>query len=246
MSASGRDLAEILREMRRDPAADFSTSAAAQRLGTSPQRLIQQFRRLTGVSPLRFRAAIRIDAAKHLLATSDLPVTEVAARCGYDSLGTFVRTFHAMVGISPTGFRHSASDGGSTLAGFTLGGDEFDEIRVAGIVPNPRPDRAMLVALGLFHNAIPVSRPLAGAVFLGCGRFLLPAPASGPLHLLGFAIPEDHSLWLASASDEIHVFSQELTIAGPEILLCEPKWRRLTLYDPPIVFALPVLHRDFA
>src|SRR4051794_36729248 len=58
-------------------------------------------REITGLPPVRFHTALRIAAAKRLLTTTDLSVTEVCFELGYQSLGTFTTHFHQLVGISP-------------------------------------------------------------------------------------------------------------------------------------------------
>src|SRR4051812_20397614 len=45
------------------------------------------FREITGLPPVRFHTALRIAAAKRLLTTTDLSVTEVCFELGYQSLG---------------------------------------------------------------------------------------------------------------------------------------------------------------
>jgi hypothetical protein len=101
----------------------------------------------------------------------------------------------------------------------------------------------MLVAVGLFETAVPASSPLAGQLLLNGGRFLLPFKSAAPhVFLLGFAVPAEASLWRASAAEEVHVFSRE--IRAPQcgsLAIVEPRWRRVTEADPPIVAALPAL-----
>jgi len=54
---------------------------------------------------------LRVNRAKYLLLETDLPVTEVAAQCGYPDACHFSRQFRKMTGLAPRLFR---SDGGRT------------------------------------------------------------------------------------------------------------------------------------
>ena len=48
----------------------------------------------------------RITAAKKLLASSDMPVSRIAASCGFSDHSNFSREFRQETGISPTEFRN--------------------------------------------------------------------------------------------------------------------------------------------
>ena len=47
----------------------------------------------------------RIAAAKKLLDTTDLPLAEIASRCGYCHASFFIRTFKKATGETPTAYR---------------------------------------------------------------------------------------------------------------------------------------------
>ncbi|AMR29355.1 hypothetical protein A0257_21150 [Hymenobacter psoromatis] len=92
------------------------TNPAALRSGHFSKRLSQQLsRRFTYLSDV-FSAAEgysleqyvirqRIGAARHLLATSTLPVGRIARALGFSSLGHLSRQFQREMGISPSGYR---------------------------------------------------------------------------------------------------------------------------------------------
>lgn len=73
----------------------------------SPFHFARLFKKVTGASPHAYLAALRIERAKSLLATTDLSVTEIAQRVGYASSSHFAKAFRQSAGISPRAFREA-------------------------------------------------------------------------------------------------------------------------------------------
>ncbi len=73
--------------------------------GVSQAHFARSFKAAFGIPPHRYLLSRRIERAKTLLRDTDLPVTEIAFRTGWSSLGTFGRVFHHIVEESPTNFR---------------------------------------------------------------------------------------------------------------------------------------------
>jgi AraC-like DNA-binding protein len=73
--------------------------------GVSEAHFARQFKQAFGVPPHRYLLTRRVERATALLRETDLPVTEVAAQSGWESLGTFGRTFRDVTGESPSALR---------------------------------------------------------------------------------------------------------------------------------------------
>ena len=73
----------------------------------SPFHFARLFKKLMGTSPHAYLAALRIQRAQTLLAETDLSVTEVAIRIGYQSSSHFARAFRQTTGLTPRAFRAS-------------------------------------------------------------------------------------------------------------------------------------------
>src|SRR5262249_3456864 len=56
-------------------------------------------------TPLRYLRRRRLEAARKLLTRTDLSVTDICLRVGFESLGSFSSLFRRFVGSSPNGFR---------------------------------------------------------------------------------------------------------------------------------------------
>ncbi|CAM4215737.1 helix-turn-helix domain-containing protein [Kibdelosporangium persicum] len=94
--------------MDRDFAKPLDVPALARIALMSPTHFTRSFRATFGETPHRYLQRRRIERAMALLGSPSATVTEVAAKVGFESLGTFSRTFRAIVGVSPTGFRAGA------------------------------------------------------------------------------------------------------------------------------------------
>jgi transcriptional regulator GlxA family with amidase domain len=74
----------------------------------SAAHFARSFKEAFGVPPHRYLLTRRIERATALLRDTDLPVTDIAFRTGWNSLGTFGRTFRDITGESPGAIRERA------------------------------------------------------------------------------------------------------------------------------------------
>jgi transcriptional regulator GlxA family with amidase domain len=73
--------------------------------GVSEAHFARSFKEAFGVPPHRYLLTRRIERAIALLRDSDLEITEIAFQTGWNSLGTFGRTFRDVTGESPSAVR---------------------------------------------------------------------------------------------------------------------------------------------
>ena len=71
----------------------------------SQAHFARSFKEAFGLPPHRYLLTRRIERATALLRETDVPITDIAFRTGWQSLGTFGRTFHDVTGESPREFR---------------------------------------------------------------------------------------------------------------------------------------------
>ena len=71
----------------------------------SPAHFARAFKDAFGVPPHRYLMTRRIERATALLRDTDLPILDIALQAGWNSLGSFGRTFHDVTGESPGDFR---------------------------------------------------------------------------------------------------------------------------------------------
>lgn len=71
----------------------------------SPAHFSRSFRAVFGETPHRYLQRRRVERAMFLLRETERSVTDVCFEVGFASLGTFSRTFHQIVGDSPSAYR---------------------------------------------------------------------------------------------------------------------------------------------
>ena len=83
----------------------ISTTDIAKSIDLSESRLRVLFAAVYGVSPHKYLTDVRISAAKEMLWDNDIPLLEIAEKCGFGSQQYFNDTFKKTVGISPGKYR---------------------------------------------------------------------------------------------------------------------------------------------
>jgi LacI family transcriptional regulator len=87
------------------PRSALSVERVASAVGVSRRSLEKAFRAEMCRSVLQEIVRTRISQAKLLLATTDLPVADVAARSGFANLNHFFRVFRQRTESTPRGYR---------------------------------------------------------------------------------------------------------------------------------------------
>ena len=85
----------------------LTIEAVAADVGVSPSTLRHYFADTTGIAPQTALRRVRLRHALTMLRTSDLPLTAIAARCGFHSASHLSREVKADTGTSPGRLRSS-------------------------------------------------------------------------------------------------------------------------------------------
>ncbi len=96
-----------LMNARLDAALTLEDLAAEARL--SPCHFARAFKASTGVSPHRYHVNLRVQRVREWLETTDLPISEIAARAGYNDPSYLARLFRAELGTTPACYRRRKS-----------------------------------------------------------------------------------------------------------------------------------------
>jgi transcriptional regulator GlxA family with amidase domain len=73
--------------------------------GLAERTFMRRFTESTGMTPLDYVHAHRLEEAKQMLETGDLPVEAIANEVGYEDTSFFGRLFRRKVGLTPAQYR---------------------------------------------------------------------------------------------------------------------------------------------
>ena len=118
--------------MDRAYAQPLDVPALARVAHVSPAHFSRQFRATFGETPHRYLQRRRVERAMELLRETDRPVTEICFDVGFASLGTFSRTFRAVVGESPSSVSRAVRRRGRARCGSPPAG-RWRGLRPAGL-----------------------------------------------------------------------------------------------------------------
>ena len=80
--------------------------AAMVRLsGLAERSFKRRFKLATGMAPLEYVHTLRLEEAKQMLESSDLPIEAIAGEVGYEDAGFFSRLFRRQVNLTPAQYR---------------------------------------------------------------------------------------------------------------------------------------------
>ena len=85
--------------------ADLRVEALADQAGMSPRTFARLYAEHTGQTPAKAVEAMRVEAARGLLETTDLPVAQVALRCGFGDDERLRRAFLRSLQVPPAAYR---------------------------------------------------------------------------------------------------------------------------------------------
>jgi AraC family transcriptional regulator len=107
---SRAQLDRVLRHVEDHLAGPVTVADLAGLAAVSPFHFSRQFRAATGTSPHRYVLQRRVARARELLTGTDLPVAQVAARCGFADQSHLTRHARRLLGAPPGALRAAARD----------------------------------------------------------------------------------------------------------------------------------------
>ena len=114
VEAASRRLLRARDTMDRAYAQPLDVPSLARVALTSEAHFIRTFKQTFGETPHRYLQRRRLERAMALLRETERPVTEICLEVGFNSLGTFSRTFTRVVGMPPTSYREAWRVGAGT------------------------------------------------------------------------------------------------------------------------------------
>ena len=106
----------LLENLRNHLDAPLDNNELAEALNVGRTTSHKRFVERCGMPPHRFMRQLRLEHAKELLLSSELPVGMIAEQCGFPDLQYFITLFRKEYGLPPGKFRAAGSAGSGTRA----------------------------------------------------------------------------------------------------------------------------------
>jgi transcriptional regulator GlxA family with amidase domain len=100
---------EVLDHVMAHPDGDLRTAVLAANAGVSVRHLTRLFHEQVGEPPGQFVRRVRLEVAARMLASTGLPLPQIARACGFSSAETLRQAFVASYHITPSLFRSTQS-----------------------------------------------------------------------------------------------------------------------------------------
>lgn len=214
----------------------------------SPYYFNRIFHGLIGIPPGEFLAALRLNAAKRLLLTTSLSVTDICFEVGYCGLGSFTTRFSQQIGVSPRLLRNLAQEH-LVFSPLELERAEMTQPALpsmnslTGHIFLPHSFKGLIFA-GLFPKPIPQGRPIRCTMLTTPGAYHIDHIPPGRYYLMVAAFPlsnDPQTYLLPDASLMVGSYGPlticQNAIPKPVNLMLRP----LCPTDPPILSALPYI-----
>lgn len=104
-------ISKLLAEMRKNIVSRWDLEKMAKKCGLSVSSFRQQFKALTGQSPVAWLLEVRLKKAAQLLKNSTMSISDVCLECGFTDGNYFSRQFAKYQGVSPREYRKTALSG---------------------------------------------------------------------------------------------------------------------------------------
>jgi PAS domain S-box-containing protein len=125
--------APVLEVMLNDYAQPLSTSTLAVKVSLSVSQFNRQFRKKFHTTPRAYLTNVRMNAACHLLVTTDLPISEISLQTGFYDQSHFSNQFVRHRGLPPSQYRSKYAQG-EELAAALL---EEERVRISSNTQRP-------------------------------------------------------------------------------------------------------------
>lgn len=106
-ASTGSIISTAIKYMKQNYMEPLTVQQIADHCGFSPSHFHKLFLKTTHTTPNNYLTQIRLAAAKTLLSTTTMPISEIAIRCGFNSQAYFSDCFKRNFSMNPKEFRKS-------------------------------------------------------------------------------------------------------------------------------------------
>lgn len=109
-NSPSKTFAEAANWLKRNYAAGVHMDQLIEHIGYSRARFFDLFKRQTNMTPSEYLRNYRLEKAKGMLLTTDLPASRIGKACGLGDPAHFSRLFRKMTGYTPHAYRASRAN----------------------------------------------------------------------------------------------------------------------------------------
>ena len=124
-----REIGDLLNDIARHPEQAISLSEAANSLHWSPGHLSKLFKSVTGCTFVSYVTARRVERAKLMLASTQMPVQRISSELEFSQVNYFSRVFRASTGMSPSEYRRHCRSREEGHTGAAVPGSDKGRLR---------------------------------------------------------------------------------------------------------------------
>lgn len=96
---------KVIRYVRNNLDREILVTEIAEYISLNPVYLTRLFKKSQGMSLKRFIESEKMEATKHLLSTTSLPISVISGHVGYANYSNFTRSFKLFTGLTPSEYR---------------------------------------------------------------------------------------------------------------------------------------------
>lgn len=104
----GERTKRMLRHIQEHYGEELSVAKIAGSAAVSESECLRCFRSVIGVTPMQYVKQFRVERAAELLASGEGRISDVGARCGFQEMSYFARTFRELKGRTPSRYQAEA------------------------------------------------------------------------------------------------------------------------------------------
>lgn len=119
---------KILKEIHSHYAEKIRVQSLADLVKINKNTVQKEFRAITGLSVNEYIIMYRLRCASLLLATNELKICEIAARCGYTDVAFFCTQFKERFSMTPTEYRKNIVSDRRTVSNAAISHPSYDEV----------------------------------------------------------------------------------------------------------------------
>ncbi len=105
------EIKRVMEYIEKNCEKEITLEALAQCVNMSRGYLCREFKKVVHMTPFEYLTQLRIDKGCEMLKRTDMPICEIAEKCGFNSFSYFTKVFRERMGCPPKKYRQTVENG---------------------------------------------------------------------------------------------------------------------------------------